>query len=412
MQARAPIPIDIDSIRIGYPLPFDLLDKDGVLMARKSFVVAAKADLVMFQNRSGGLFVDGADADAMRKAYLDQLQTLMRNDKSIGEIAESKMILDKTTKRQVTANDKVDWRDLQVEAHILLRNPNREQFLERLERVHQILDREIQRNPNGVLFALLQLSAFETEMYSATHAMLVSVMCGIAAKEVLNWAEPTVTLLRKAALTMNVSMSELQDRLASEKRPPNDNQVALIGSHPARSVAILETIGIANAIWLEVVAEHHAQSPGTLRSKTPAQGMARLIQRADMFAARISPRLSRSPVSPAVAMQACYFDEKKEVDEAGAALIKAVGIYAPGSYVRLATDEVAVVVRRGANTNTPRVAVVLNRSGMPTAEHALRETNSKDCRVVASVPYSEVKVQIPLERLLPFTQTIATIRLR
>jgi ribosomal protein S16 len=109
-------------------------------------------------------------------------------------------------------------------------------------------------------------------------------------------------------------------------------------------------------------------------------------------------------------MQACYFDENKEVDEAGAALIKAVGIYAPGSYVRLASDEVAVVVRRGANTSTPRVAVVLNRSGMPTAEHAVRDTNNKDYRVVASVPYSEVKVQIQLERLLPLTQTSASDR--
>jgi hypothetical protein len=107
---------------------------------------------------------------------------------------------------------------LQVEAHILLRDPNREHFKERLEQIHQTLGNEIQRNPNGVLFALIQLSAFETEMYSATHAMLVSVMCGIAAGEVLNWPEPVVTLLRKAALTMNVSMTELQDRLTSQKR--------------------------------------------------------------------------------------------------------------------------------------------------------------------------------------------------
>jgi ribosomal protein S16 len=147
-----------------------------------------------------------------------------------------------------------------------------------------------------------------------------------------------------------------------------------------------------------------------MRSKTPAQRLARLIQRADMFAARLAPRASRAAVAPAVAMQACYFDENKQVDEAGAALIKAVGIYQPGSYVRLATDEVAVVVRRGANTSTPRAAVVLNRSGMPTAEHALRDTSNKDYRVVASVAHSEVKVKIQLERLLPLTQATASDR--
>jgi hypothetical protein len=129
-----------------------------------------------------------------------------------------------------------------------------------------------------------------------------------------------------------------------------------------------------------------------------------------MFAARLAPRLTRKPAAPAVAMQACYFDENKAVDEAGAALIKAVGIYQHGSFVRLASDEVAVVVRRGSNTSTPKVAVVLNRSGMATAEHAVRDTSSKDYKVVASVPHTEVKVQILLDRYLPLTQAAASDR--
>lgn len=405
------IPVEIDSIRIGYPLPCDLVDQGGVLLARKTFVVASKDDLVTFYNRNGGLFIDGVDAEALRKAYVDQLQTMMRKDKSIGEIAESKLMVDKAVKRATTeTSDRLDWRDLQVEAHILLRDPNREHFLERLEHVQSVLAQEIQRNPNGVLFSLMQLAASETEMYSATHAMLVSVMCSIAAGEVLSWPEPIIALLRKAALTMNVSMSELQDRLCTQKRPPDENQTAQIETHAQRSVDLLHAVGINDPIWIEAVAGHHAQSPGSMRSKTPAQRLARLIQRADMFAARLAPRASRAAVAPAVAMQACYFDENKQVDEAGAALIKAVGIYQPGSYVRLATDEVAVVVRRGANTSTPRAAVVLNRSGMPTAEHALRDTSNKDYRVVASVAHSEVKVKIQLERLLPLTQATASDR--
>ena len=141
------------------------------------------------------------------------------------------------------------------------------------------------------------------------------------------------------------------------------------------------------------------------------QQIARMIQRADMFAARLAPRASRVPISPAAAMQACYFDENRQVDEAGAALIKAIGIYQPGSFVRLATDEVAIVIKRGLNTSTPRVAVLINRSGMPTVEPTIRETSTRDFRIVASVPHREVKVQINLERLLPLTATPASDRL-
>jgi HD-GYP domain-containing protein (c-di-GMP phosphodiesterase class II) len=404
------IPIEIDSIRIGYPLPCDLVDKDGVLLAKKSFVVRSKEDLVMFYNRSEGLFIDGLDAEALHKAYIDQLQTMMRKDKSIGEIAESKLQVDRAVKRAVVVDDRVDWRDLQVQANYVLRDPHKESFMERLEHVHRILVRESQRNPNGVLFTLIQMSVGETEMYSATHAMLVSVMCGLAAREVLNWPEPVEMLLRKAALTMNVSMTELQDRLTAQKRPADALQQTQIAEHPQKSVALLRELGVSDPTWLDAVAAHHAEAPGELRSKTPAQRLARLIQRADMFAARMSPRLTRPPVAPAVAMQACYFDENKQVDEAGAALIKAVGIYQPGAYVKLASEEVAVVVRRGANTSTPRVAVVLNRSGMPTAEHAVRDTSQKDYRIVGSVPYNEVKVRISMERILPLTQTAASDR--
>ena len=99
-------------------------------------------------------------------------------------------------------------------------------------------------------------------------------------------------------------------------------------------------------------------------------------------------------------MQACYFDEKKHVDEAGAALIKAVGVYSPGVYVRLANGEIAVVIRRSANTTAPRVAVIINREGMPTGEMIVRETNTAIHKIIAHVPHREVKVQVQLEKLL------------
>jgi HD-GYP domain-containing protein (c-di-GMP phosphodiesterase class II) len=235
--------------------------------------------------------------------------------------------------------------------------------------------------------------------------MLVSVMCGLAAREVLNWPPEVEAVLCKAALTMNLGMTDLQDRLALQMDTPSAQQRAVIDAHAARSAEILESMGITDALWLQAVQEHHSQAPGPLRTKTPAQRLARLIQRADMFAARLAPRAARSPTTPAAAMQACYFDENREVDEAGAALIKAVGIYQPGSFVRLATEEIAIVIKRGKNTTTPRVAVLVNRTGIPTVEPTIRDTGLKDYRIVASVPHREVKVQVNLERLLPLTMS-------
>jgi HD-GYP domain-containing protein (c-di-GMP phosphodiesterase class II) len=397
------IPISLESIRIGQPLPFPLMDKAGVLLARKDFVVASKGDLEEILLRGGGLFIDVADSEAHHRAYVERLHGLVNEGKSLGEIAGTKVTRGEDKERSALESDRPDWLDLQTQGNSLLRDNSPGLFIERLDRLHGQLSYQSQRNPDGTLFALIYLSATDKRMYSATHSMLVSVMCGLAAREVLGWPAPIEAMLCKVALTMNLGMTELQDRLAIQVDAPTPAQRLLINGHADKSAQMLEAVGITDPTLLQAVRDHHANVPGALKARPPAQRIARLVQRADMFAAQLSPRASRPPIAPAAAMQACYFDENKQVDEAGAALIKAVGIYQPGAFVRLATEEVAVVIKRGANTTTPRVAVLINRSGMPTVEPTIRDTSLRDYKIVASVAHRDVKVTINLERLLPLT---------
>lgn len=404
------VPVNIESIRLGQPLPFPLMDKDGVLLARKSFVVVSRRELDEISQRGGGLYIDVGDSEAHHRAYVERLYDLVREDKPLGEIAGAQISGDSGAERQAEQDDRMDWLDLQEIANALLRDTHPTSFADRLNRLLRQLQRHSLRNPDGTLFALIYLSATDTHMYSATHAMLVSVMCGLAAKDVLNWPAEDQDLVVRAALTMNVAMTELQDRLALQLEPPSSTQRAAINSHAQRSAEQLRSMGFGEPDWLEAVQGHHTQAPGPLAARSRAQRMARLIQRADMFAARLAPRAARAPIAPAAAMQACYFDEKKAIDEAGAALIKAVGIYQPGSFVRLATNEVAVVIKRGANTTTPRVAVLINRAGLPTVEPTIRDSSVREYRIVASVAHRDVKVQINLERLLPLTAAPASDR--
>ena len=405
------VPVSVESIRINQPLPFPLMDKNGVLLAKRSFVIDSKEYLADIAQRGGGLFIDVADSEAHHRAYVERLHNLVRTGKSLGEIADAKITGELLGNRNAQDDEHADWLDLQIQANALLRDNQPAVFMEKLERVHSQLSRHSRRNPDGTLFALIHLSATEVRMYSATHAMLVSVMCSLAAREVLKWPAGQEASLCKAALTMNLSMTGLQDQLTKQVEVPSPVQRQAIDGHAAKSAEMLKEMGVTDGLWLEAVRDHHTQTPGTLQTRPPAQQLARLIQRADMFAARLAPRASRVPISPAAAMQACYFDENRQVDETGAALIKAVGIYQPGSFVRLATDEVAVVIKRGLNTSTPRVAVLINRSGMPTMEPTIRETSTRDFRIVASVPHREVKVQINLERLMPLTAMPSSDRL-
>jgi HD-GYP domain-containing protein (c-di-GMP phosphodiesterase class II) len=405
------VPVSIDSILIGQPLPCALRDVSGVLLASQGFMVNNRQELELMVGRRSQIYIDADQSDNFKRGYVNRINDLVRQDRELGKIAEVQISpYDNKRAATVEARDEPDWLDLQSQTHALLRDTHGDTFLPRLQRLQAELERLTQRNPDGTLFALMQLSGSEVRQYSATHAMLVCAMCCLAAREVLKWPPEQINALCSAALTMNVGMTELQDRLALQKEPLTPDQTKRIESHAARSVDLLQQMGVENTIWLEAVMFHRAQAPGPLAPRSAGRRMARLIQRADMFGARIAPRASRLPDPPSTAMQACYFDENKQIDEAGAALIKAIGIYSPGTFVRLTSNEIAVVVKRGLNTTTPKVAVLINRHGMATGEPMLRDTSLAEFRIVASVPHRDVKVNHSLERLLPLTKSTATDR--
>jgi len=405
-----------DHIRIGEPLPFSVWDENGLMVAGSGYTLKDAREYEVMLGKRDKLLVDAIEYERFQNAYKKRLNELVHGNRALGAIASTRLTdMGAFVAREQAASkvsdqlgdipsSEADWMDLQDQAHALLQVSNPQNFRERLEKLQAHLGHFARANPDGILLSLFFLSSRDLDRYSGTHAMLVSVMCGIAARDVLKWPAVQETVLCHAALTMNIGMSVQQDRMAQQKEPLNPKQRELVREHPSHSEALLRQLGVTNRDLLEAVLDHHAKAPGPLAARTLGQRMARLIQRADIFAAAISPRASRAAASTGSAMKAAYFDENSQVDEAGAALVKAVGIYPPGSFVRLTSGEVAVVVRRGSNTSAPRVAVVLNRYGLPNAELSLRDTSRAEWRVTAGVPAKEVKVNVSLARLLPLTR--------
>ena len=106
-----------------------------------------------------------------------KLHALVRQNKPLGQIAVAQLSTSDLDTPRVSADDGPNWLDLQVQTNALLRDHNPVHFLERLEKLQANLSHHSHRNPDGALFALIYLSATEPRLYSATEAMLVSVMC-------------------------------------------------------------------------------------------------------------------------------------------------------------------------------------------------------------------------------------------
>ena len=398
------VSINFESVPLGEPLPFALRAANGALLAQKGFVVRNAKELSEITGRGIQLCVDVDESGESYRAYVGRLQQMLMSETSLGELAAVKMSAPAAAPppaRNREERGPLDWSELQLRMTQVLRAPKAFDFRERFLQLHEDLSRRCEQAPDATLLALIFLSAQETRMYSSTHAMLVSCICMVVGREMLRWPAAKVRQLGAAGLSMNIAMTELQDQLAQQTQPLTARQIAAVEDHANRSADLLAELGVRDAVWLEAVRHHHHRKPGPFNEKTEGQQMARLIQRADVFGARIAPRAARWPMPVTAAMQASYYDEENKVDEAGGALVKGLGVYPPGAFVRLASQEVGVVLRRGVSATTPRVAVVTNRLGMPTGELIPRDTSLAQWKITGAVAHKDVRVKLSLERLLP-----------
>lgn len=398
-------PVDLQSIKLDIPLPFGLVDSRGILLAQKGYVFQTEHNLLNLANRGSGFFVDFSDLSdpplrLAEKAYVNQLLKKLRSQNSLGELSKVHVKYASDPAVEDTEERAVDWLNMVEICNAMLHTRDANFFNLRLESIIAILTRQLNVNADESLLALFYLSEKNSQRYSATHCLLVCLICVLTASTVLHWSESDLDLLMRCALTMNIGMVDLQDDLSNQQGATDLSQDFLIREHCSLSSQILEMFGVEDRDWLAVVRGHHTVIKDPLQSESTSERLIGLLQRADVFSAKLSSRVSRNAQHSALAMKSIYFDHQLKPDAVGAAIIKAVGIYRPGSFVKLASGEVALVIRRGDNTATPLVAAILNKDGNPIGVAAIRNTADKKYAVISSVPSVTLHVTLNLQRML------------
>ena len=390
-------------LRLGHPVPVALRDAAGHLLVARGTLLESEAQRQQLIAR--GLYVDETDSDQFKKALASKLDSLVRQNALLGQIARAQPDASDCARAAQSASRRIGdpigaWSGVLLRASSLLHDPPQADFAGRVQRIDAEALELLDADPDAALLMLIHSSTSDTHQYSVTHALLVSAVCELAARRLQAWPADWRASLRRAALTMNLAMTALQDHLATQDEPLSPRQREVIDHHAARAATQMRELGVADELWLHAVEHHHASHPGPLAALPAMLQLARLIQRADIFAARLSPRKLRQALPAAAAAKAAYLDENKQADEAGAAIIKALGIYPPGSYVRLASSEVAVVLRRGRRANEPLVASMISRSGTPLGEPAVRDTRVRGHEISGGVAPHEVRLRLNLERLI------------
>jgi hypothetical protein len=274
-------------------------------------------------------------------------------------------------------------------------------WLDRLSKSADRVRELTAQDADVALYMMLQTATNDADNYSASHAMFCAVVADLCAAY-FEWPEAEAVAVQNAALTMNVGMLLMQNSMAQQTESLSPAQKLRVEDHPAKSVELLKSAGVDDPLWLEAVRRHHrpVDEGESADPLTPPQRLAQLLQRIDVFTAKLSKRKTRPGSSATVAARDACLDASGLPDATGATMLRVLGLYPPGSFVRLASGEIGVVIRRGDKAHTPVVACVSRGDGGTINPPRVRDTGNLLHAVQRSLSADEVKIRLDHERVV------------
>lgn len=358
----SPLSLVQQRIRLGAPLPFNIRDHDQTLLLARGQRVQSAAQLQ-------ALFERGALVD---------IDELLRPDERIARAGRDQL--------------PGLWSDCLAEVNRTLCQCGDAGFRDALDGAAAPVMALVARDPDLAIFQVLRQPGHQHLDYGLNHATHAAITAWLVAQR-LGWAADEARRAFNAALTMNLAMLELQGQLAQQAGPPTAAQRAAIHAHPQASRAILETAGVTDADWLDAVAQHHEACDGSgyPTGRRDIGELAALVRRADIYTAKLSPRAGRSAMAADQAGRMMFMQEPGH--PMVAALVKEFGVYPPGCFVRLASGETGMVVRRGSTVTAPIVAVLGTPGGNRLTRPERRDTSHPGHAVLAVLDGGSTELQ-------------------
>ena len=324
--------LNAGQIHVGIPLPFDTFDEQGQLLLRQGFVIDDPQQLIRLLQR--GLFHAAApDAGA-----------------SVAAPGAHHAVPVSVIDLLLLVQDRLE--------QLLLEDAPAD-FPARVQALAEQLQHGVSLDSDA---AIASIQMCHAGRYSTRRMVHGAILAELLLRESGEDAAQRCTAIC-AALTMNIAMLELQDVLYLQAAPPDQQQRELVRCHPVAGVLRLQALGVTDARWLAIVAQHHETIDGKgYPDALQGAGIchaAQVLSIADRYGAMATGRAYRAAALPNAVVRQLFMDKGRNIDSGLAGLlVKAVGIYPPGSLVGLANGDTAVVVKRTQSANHPVVRCV------------------------------------------------------
>jgi HD-GYP domain-containing protein (c-di-GMP phosphodiesterase class II) len=364
-------------IQVARPLRWDVFDDRGVLLLRRGQVVANEAQLRRLIDT--GVF---AEVGALARTRADA-------PAAPGEPPPSAALLVLRARQKLAL--------MLTNLDVLIRDAL---FVPQMTELVGLVDMACAAEPQVAQATIL----LRTDgRYAVRHMVNVAIVVRLVGHS-LKLGHDAEQSLVAAALTMNLAQADFHDEMMRQNGPLTLDQRERLERHPAETVALLKQAGVTDVVWLRAVKEHHEHVDGSgypakLQRAALSTG-GQLLGLADVFCARVTPKIYRPAVASNAALRGILLERGKAFDPTLAgAFIKSLGLFPPGMLVKLANGETGVVADSGASPHHPIVAAVVSAQGVPMSITPRRDTSLPEYQIVETVDPRTFSIFVNMEAI-------------
>ncbi len=397
------IELSKDKLTLGMSLAYTLRDDKGSILLAKGHRIETTQQLEGIRSRNK-VFVEIDESEEGVRAMMSGITALNLVGAPIKDFSKYMNVDRNQGPSEALTGTLIErWGTVESKLGGLLASvsttPDFESKIRGLAQGIQLL---MSRDSTASQFLLFNRAITQFNGYSVSHSLLCAALAQ-SLVAIFELSESEGGSLVCAALTMNVAMTRLQDQLALQKDPVTPLQRQEIDAHGTAGRQFLSGAGVADALWLELVEKHHepVSGPDLLGDWPLTTRLIKILQTVDRYTAAMSPRKSRVGRTAKASVQSVVVQVSgPKLDQVGTALVRILGVSPPGTYVKLANGEVAVVMRRGTKPTEPIVASVINRTDDPIAEPRLHDTSKPAFAVEATLVASSIRLNLNMEAML------------
>ena len=221
---------------------------------------------------------------------------------------------------------------------------------------------------SGALDVMQFIRYPDYDSYTIGHSVRVAALAALVGRE-MGWPAAQCSELATAGLLHDLGKGLIPDEILFKPDQLDPDERRIMERHPILGTRVLLANGENSLQVLTAAWGHHLRHDGggypAMADGFRNSAAAQVIHVCDVFEALTATRPYKLALSPRRAYEIMLADGGGFHPTILAALIRSMGLYPPGSEVRLTDNRRAVVVARGPDLESPQVRVIREADGTP-----------------------------------------------